>query len=189
MEKIDSNGSSNSPAGSARDGALGKLLPKSISDKRRRRKEQKARELEGGDGKLTRSSSSMMLSSDDGTNSASNMADDDERSLDGRSFGSFESGPEPESGNGSARSSLRNTSRYVVLLFLFLCWCGHVSCLRLHFLFVSGVIVLDMSSHFYVPAPVRPQGEMSISRLLELPKLHVACERKLRLIHAETNPA
>lgn len=141
MEKIDSNGSSNSPAGSARDGALGKLLPKSISDKRRRRKEQKARELEGGDGKLTRSSSSMMLSSDDGTNSASNMADDDERSLDGRSFGSFESGPEPESGNGSARSSLRNTSRYVVLLFLFLCWCGHVSCLR--YVFFSFPVFLS----------------------------------------------
>lgn len=120
MEKVDSEGNSNgnslSPAGSITgstrdgtlgiDGALGKLLPKAISDKRRRRKEQKARELEAGDGKLTRSSSQVKLSSDEGT-----MADDDNRSFDDRSFGSYESGPDPDSANGSARSSLRNTSR------------------------------------------------------------------------------
>lgn len=107
MERADSS----STFDSAKDG-LGKLLPKSISDKRRRRKEKKTRELEGPDGKLTRSStSSLMLSSDDGTNSASNGAEDDDRSIGGRSFGSFESGPEPPSANGSKRSSIHNPSR------------------------------------------------------------------------------
>ena len=110
MDKADSTGSgSNSGVGSARDGAFSKLLTKSISDKRWRRKEKKARELAIAKGGLLQSStSSMMMSSDDGANS-SHLVDDDERSLDGRSFGSFESGPEPDS--VSNKSSIRNASR------------------------------------------------------------------------------
>lgn len=91
---------------SSRTDALGKLLPKSISEKRRRRKQQK----QGG-----RTDSLKTLSSD-GT-SVSNMADDDG---DDRSFGSFESGPEPDAvvrggtlqqPKKSSRASSRNPSR------------------------------------------------------------------------------
>lgn len=74
---------------SSRTDALGKLLPKSISEKRRRRKQQKQSDTAGA--------GSLRTLSSDGT-SASNVADEDvdDRSLDGRSFGSFESGPEPD---------------------------------------------------------------------------------------------
>ena len=95
---------------SSRTDALGKLLPKSISEKRRRRKQQK----QGG-----RTDSLKTLSSD-GT-SVSNMAEDDgDGDGDDRSFGSFESGPEPDAvvrggtlqqPKKSSRASSRNPSR------------------------------------------------------------------------------
>lgn len=96
---------------SSRD-TLGKLLPKAISDKRRRRKQKKARDSEAGADSVSgslRTTSSSLLSSD-GTNQespgTSNMAEDDDRS-----FGSYESGPEPDSASQSRRSSLHAKSR------------------------------------------------------------------------------
>lgn len=99
----------------SRTDTLGKLLPKAIEEKRQRRKQRK---------QSADASSSLRTLSSDGT-SISNMADeDDDRSInDDRSFGSFESGPDPErdaaavtgatpqQAKKSSRASSRNASR------------------------------------------------------------------------------
>lgn len=77
-------------------GLVDKLLPKSISDKRRRRKQRKT---EGRHGDSEESSNLSRPSSQLDSENSSNIDHDHERdndSFDGRSFGSFEPGPEPE---------------------------------------------------------------------------------------------
>jgi hypothetical protein len=94
---MDSNGSSGGGL------SVGKLLSRGLSTKRRRRKEKNARDSEASgqdeDARSTSAHSSqrrlkreVTLDSDD-TNST-NLADDD---MDDGSFGSFESGPDPDS--------------------------------------------------------------------------------------------
>ena len=114
---------------SSRTDALGKLLPKSIKEKRRRRKQMQS-------GSLRNTSSLDVVGDSDGTGSVSNLGEDeeDDRSInDDRSFGSFESGPEPEhskvpsftlsasasatasgrASKSSSKSASRTQSRYV----------------------------------------------------------------------------
>jgi hypothetical protein len=84
---------------------LGKLLPKAIAAKRRRRRQRQAE----GD-------SAASLRGSDGTNSSAGLDEDDDghsengdnRSIGGRSFGSFESGPEPDAGAQPQRGTSRS---------------------------------------------------------------------------------
>lgn len=84
---------------------VGKLLPKGLSAKRRRRKDKNGRDSEAsGADDDTRSTSAhssqrrfkreLTLESDDAN--STNIADDDDDEMDDRSFGSFESGADPE---------------------------------------------------------------------------------------------
>jgi hypothetical protein len=70
---------------------LGKLLPKSISAKRRRRKQKNA-EAEAADDDAASQRPSTRELSDDAH--STKIADDED--VDDRSFGSFESGADPE---------------------------------------------------------------------------------------------
>ncbi|PNY28743.1 Uncharacterized protein TCAP_01344 [Tolypocladium capitatum] len=76
---------------------LGKLLPRSISVKRRRRKQRSAEALAADDDAASRSPLTRELSADA---ASANTADDED--MDDGSFGSFESGADPEQ-NDSAR--------------------------------------------------------------------------------------
>ena len=85
-----------------RSDGLGKLLPKSISEKRRLRKKMKS----AAPGTLRQKTSSLLSVGDsDGTSASTNMGDDDG---DDRSFGSFESGPDPESSTAASKRSSRS---------------------------------------------------------------------------------
>ncbi|KAL6860245.1 hypothetical protein ACO1O0_004272 [Amphichorda felina] len=87
---------------SGRSDGLGKLLPKSISEKRRLRKQMKS----AASGTLRQKTSSLLSVGDsDGTSASTNMGDDDG---DDRSFGSFESGPDPESSAAASKRSSRS---------------------------------------------------------------------------------
>jgi hypothetical protein len=84
---------------SSREG-LSKLLPKSISERRLRRSKKKGERDHDPDRTLESDGASIMI--DD---------DDDSKSIDGRSFGSFESGPEPGSTTASSLKDSSATSR------------------------------------------------------------------------------
>ncbi|KAG9253397.1 GRAM domain-containing protein [Emericellopsis atlantica] len=95
----------------AQDDKLGKLLPKAIAEKRRQRKQN--RTAATGSLRTSKTSSSFGGDSDGtGSASASNLADeDDERSLrDDRSFGSFESGLEPENATATGRAPFKSSN-------------------------------------------------------------------------------